>query len=79
MFDTSVPRLACGLETGGVSSFFPKYLGTFVFRASGDAAGTFTVALVPGDGVTGTLALNSAGEDMTVSFWNNVTIQVTGP
>jgi len=31
------------------------------------------------DGVTGTLAANSAGEEMTVSFWNNVTIPITGP
>jgi len=78
-FDASVPRMGCALADGGVNSYAPKYLGTFVFRASGDAVGTFTVSLVEGDGETGTLAVDSSGETMLVTIFTETTIEVSAP
>ena len=41
--DESGVRLAGALYSGGVNVDTDKYLGTFTFRASVDASGTFTV------------------------------------
>jgi hypothetical protein len=69
-------RAVCAMSSGGVNSTDDKYLGTFVFRASQDASGTFTVSAVPGDGVTGTLAGDSAGEAMTVNIVQDARVRI---
>ncbi len=69
-------RAVCAMSSGGVNSTEDKYLGTFVFRASQDASGTFTVSAVPGDGVTGTLAGDSAGEAMTVNIVQDASVRI---
>ena len=58
---------------GSVDSTSPVYLGTFVFRASEGASGTFTVSLRPGEG---TLALDSAGNRMTVQITSDAALRV---
>ena len=69
-------RMACALDAGGVDSQTPVYLATFVFRASSDASGTFTVSAVPGDGATGTLAADSSANAMTVNITSAVHVSV---
>ncbi len=69
-------RAVCAMSSGGVSSSEDKYLGTFVFRASQDASGTFTVSAIPGDGVNGTLAGDSAGEGMTVNIVQDASVRI---
>ena len=63
---------------GTVKSTEDKYLATFVFRASQDASGTFSVSDVPGDGATGTLASDSASESVTVNITQSATVRVQG-
>jgi hypothetical protein len=64
------------MSSGGVNSTADSYLATFVFRASRDASGTFTVSAVPGDGVTGTLAGDSAGEAMTLNIVQDARVRI---
>ena len=64
------------LMSGGVDSQTPVYLATFVFGASSDANGTFTVSAVPGDGATGTLAADSNADDMIVNITSAAQITV---
>jgi len=77
--DLAAPRILCVLLSGSVTVTTPVYLGTFVFRASPDADGTFTVSGVPGDGSTGTLAIGEAGEGMTVNLGAGVQITISTP
>ena len=63
---------------GTVKSTEDKYLATFVFRASQDASGTFSVSDVPGDGATGTPPGDSAGDPMTVIITQSATVRVQG-
>ena len=73
-FDLDGVRLVSVLSSrGGVDSAGPVYLGTFLFRASDDASGTFTVSLRPGEG---TLALDSAGNRMSVQITSDAMLRV---
>jgi len=51
------------------------YLATFVFRASKDAAGTFSVSLRSGDG---TMAGDASGQEIEENFIGRAEIVVTG-
>jgi len=75
-FNPSVPRLMCATTDEGVSSSTPKYLATFVFRASSNADGLFTVSAVEGDGVTGTLAIDSSSEALSVNLGSSASVRV---
>jgi len=61
-------RAIAALNTGGATSTLPKYVATIQAVLSSDAAGTFTVALLPGGGDTGTLAGDSTRAPMTVNI-----------
>jgi hypothetical protein len=48
-FNLATGQLLAGLDTPGVSTTPRAYLATFTYRASADAAGTFTVELLHED------------------------------
>ncbi len=75
-FNVEDARAVCAMSSGGVNSSENKYLATFVFRASQDASGTFTVSAVPGDGVTGTLAADSGSQQMTVNIVQDARVRI---
>ena len=64
--DESGVRLGAALPGSGINPGFNKYLGTFTFRASSDADGTFTVDFRMAetflrDSNIGSIAWDSAG------------------
>ncbi len=75
-FNNNDARMANLLTGGGVTSTSPKYLGTFKLKASGNAAGTFTISLRPG---LGTLAGDSNGGFFTVTATAGVEIEIIEP
>ncbi len=74
--DKANGRMACVLSSGGVDSQTPVYLATFVFRASSDAAGMFTVSAIPGDGTSGTMTADSTGTPTTVQITSAAEITI---
>jgi hypothetical protein len=65
-------RLSAGLYVGSVTDVRPGYLGTFVFRASPDADGTFTVSVRLAD----TLLRDASSDPITIDNTNSVNVEV---
>ena len=72
-FDVAGARFMSALDEGGVDSSVEVYLGTFVFRASQDASGAFTVSLRPDEG---TIAVDSLSDEITVQITSDATVRV---
>ena len=77
--DLSTPRVVGVLPWGSVESATPVYVATFVYEASSDASGTFTVTAVPGDGTRGTMFGGSNRRFMRPVLDAGAMVTVTAP